>query len=129
MARRRVVWLLSLPFAVGAWVVAHWLMHLTAADRPEGRMLADAGQHSLGPAYACAACATMVFLLIVLLLARPAFVFGCELGQRLLVGHVPRPSAWRAPPLLPALVQADLGRPPILATNHGERAPPCPAVA
>jgi hypothetical protein len=125
---RRIVWLLSFPLAVCVWFAAHWLMHVVSApDRHHSRM-AEAGHQGFEPGYMCAACALLVLLLLTLMLTRPALVLGYELGQRLAARLVPRPFTWTAPPAS-RRHEPELFRPPILATGHGERAPPRAAIA
>jgi hypothetical protein len=125
---RRIMWLLSLPLAAGGWLTAHWLMHVVVAnDGHEGRMLSEAGHQSYGAAHLCVACALMLVLLLALTLTRPVLVLRYELGQRLAARLAPRPLVLPAP-LLSAWLEPELARPPILATGHGERAPPTPAL-
>jgi hypothetical protein len=122
---RRLLWLLWLPLAAGGWLIAHWLMHaVVATEHHEGEMVSEAAHHSVGTVHMCAACATMLLLFVALLLARPALVLGYELGQRLVARLAPRPPAWTIAPQLPAWLEPQLARPSILATGHGERAPP-----
>jgi hypothetical protein len=126
MGRSRFVWLLSLPLYAGAWLAAHWVMHAVAPERPEDAMVSDAGHHALGAAPLCAACATMMLLLLVILIARPAVALGYELAGRLGVGCAPR--ALPGPVLQRATLEPERTRPPILATGHSGRAPPRPAI-
>jgi hypothetical protein len=108
---RRITWLLSpLAVAVG-WSTAHALTY----GLP-GHHLAH--EVTAGSAPLCAATAMMVLLLL-LVGVRPAIV----LGRRLAIGRAPRAFAW-ATPAAPAWPAPELARPPILATGHGERAPP-----
>lgn len=81
-----------------------------------------ASHGGFGTAHLCAVC--VMTLLLVLLLVRPALVLGYELGERLASGLAPRPSACAVTPWRANWLSPELGRPPILATCHGGRAPP-----
>jgi hypothetical protein len=63
-----------------------------------------------------------------LLLAHTVLAFGHALGRRVPVARALRPPARRLAPLLLALPEPVLKRPPVLAGGHGQRAPPVPAV-
>jgi hypothetical protein len=67
------------------------------------------------------------FALTAALLARTLSVLCRALGVRLTSGRAPRPLFLLPPPALPAGLEPELARPPILATRHGGRAPPVPA--
>jgi hypothetical protein len=92
------------------------------------------GMHSipagaaLEPSFLVGMALQLPFAVAAVLLARTLVALGHSLGHRLAVARVPRPPAWFAPPLLPAWLEPELARPSILATGHGERAPPRPAV-
>jgi hypothetical protein len=116
MGRRTL--LLSVPLAAAGWLTAHWLTHMIVGPE-HGHM-----HHYLGFAPMCAACVLMLVLLLALVLARPVLALGYELGERFVIVRAPRAPVWAMPPLLPALPEPSLARPPVLATGHGGRAPP-----
>jgi hypothetical protein len=66
--------------------------------------------------------------LAVLALARGVLAIGHAFGRHLGVPQAPRPLSFPAPPPLPAPTSPELARPPVLATGHGGRAPPAPAI-
>jgi hypothetical protein len=112
---RRITWLLSpLAVAVG-WSAAHALTY----GMPGHHLAHDV---TAGPAPLCGATA-MTLLLVVLLLIRPVLALGYELRQRFATGWAPRPPVWAAP-ALPGRTEPERARPSVLATGHGERAPP-----
>jgi len=194
MARRRVVWVLSLPLAVAGWLAAHWLAYVLIAPDADhrARLLSQTGHGYLGVAPVIVACAVTLllaglalaiheglrggararvpvwpialvpplgfavqehlerlielnafpvgatleptflvglalqlpFALAAVVLARAVLALGHALGHRLAAARARRPSARAAAPLRRAWPEPELARPPILATGHGERAPP-----
>jgi hypothetical protein len=122
---RRALWLLSLPLAAGVWLSAHWLMDLLASDSHEARTVRE----SVGPLHLCGACVLILALLLVLIIARPVLVLGSELELRLAAGRAPRARIALLAPLPLIWSVPELALPPILASGHGERAPPQPASA
>jgi hypothetical protein len=92
------------------------------------------GQHPftttalLDPTFLVGVALQFPFAVAAAVLARALSALGYALGLRLAVG-APRPLAWVPPPVLPASLEPELARPPILATRHGGRAPPAAALA
>jgi hypothetical protein len=108
------------PLAAFGWLSASWLLHGLAPEHHEAGMVG----HWFDAMPLCAGCVVMLALLLGLVLVRPVLVLGSELAQRLAAGCAVRPrfALVRALPLI--WLAPDLGRPPILATGHGERGPP-----
>jgi hypothetical protein len=117
---RRALWVPWPLLAAGGWLIAHWLMHVLAPDSHEPGMVG----HSFLALHLCAACVLTLALLLVLLLAGPVLALGSELRLRLAAGRAPRPSLALLPHLPLMWPAPHLDRPPILASGHGERAPP-----
>jgi hypothetical protein len=117
---RRALGSLWLTLAVGGWLNLYWLMHVSA---PEHHGASMAG-HWFDAMPLCAGCLLMLALLVLLVLARPVLVLGSELWLRLVAGRALRPrlAPWTGLPL--GCLAPKFDRPPILASGHGERAPP-----
>jgi hypothetical protein len=64
MARRRVVWVLSLPLAAVGWLTAHFLAYMLVAPEAGHRthLLSEAGHGYLGAAPLMAACAVTLLV-------------------------------------------------------------------
>jgi hypothetical protein len=82
---------------------------------------------ALEPTFIVGMAMQVPFALAAVLLARAVLALGHALGRRL--ARAARPPARVVPPPLPAPPDPELARPSILATGHGERAPPLPDLA
>jgi hypothetical protein len=83
---------------------------------------------ALEPTFLAGMALQLPFAVGALVLARAVLALGHALGQGLAVRRLPRPSAYSLPPFVQSWFEAELARPPILATGHGERAPPPRAI-
>jgi hypothetical protein len=84
---------------------------------------------ALQPTFLVGLALQLPFAFAAVLLAHAVLALGHALGRRFSELHAPRPVLGAVAPLLSAPVLPDLSRPPVLATGHGERAPPEPAAA
>jgi hypothetical protein len=79
---------------------------------------------ALEPTFLAGMALQLPFALGALLLVRAVLALGHLLGRGLTARTSPRPLAHALPLTLPGWLEPELARPPILATGHGERAPP-----
>lgn len=79
---------------------------------------------ALEPTFLVGTALQLPFAVGALALARAVLALGHALGRGLAVRRLPRPSACSLPPFVESWFEPELARPPILATGHGERAPP-----